>query len=552
LKSDNGRVCAFWQISGNFWSNNREPSFDLVVESSRKDGSDKEEATLKAGRNLIYFGPPGTGKSHRANVEIENSGADSIKTLFHPDYNYGDFFGTYRPVVGCNPSSANFKNLEGQEGLPMPVNYFEFVPGPFMKAIANSLQDKTKPHYLLIDEINRGDCSAIFGDIFQLLDRKDNGSSEYGVELRPEAADWLGKKVANWDEAEKGKLILPRNLFIFGTMNTSDQNLYPMDTAFKRRWEWESCSVEAEYKEFKGKFNNAFLNDSKKKWDWLALIKKLNGTIINESNMEDKQIGPWFLKPKVNGEVCSKAFSNKLLFYLWFDVFKDEQNSPNSPFDLNDDILTFGQLQMEFDNNGLQAIFKEDLLRDCHSNSSVTVSEKLILDLHPKTDRGEEIDATFAVGAGAGEFYLILNSHSGNGPNKKYNDGLDVLLSRLGNLSAVVNRITLDAIPGKNFKHADKSIDEITHKVEGHEYPIVLKEIEDYSDLRLRICKASRKNQQSPGVDDDSPHQKTIKIILNALPAGKTFSLKELSDYLVTGKLNSFEQSESGQFSSRN
>jgi hypothetical protein len=260
----------------------------------------------------------------------------------------------------------------------MPVNYFEFVPGPFMKAIANSLQDQTKPHYLLIDEINRGDCSAIFGDIFQLLDRDADGSSKYPVELRPEAANWLDGKVNNWGQENNGQLKIPKNLTILGTMNTSDQNLYPMDTAFKRRWDWSSCSVEKEYDSLP---ENTYLIISEQKHKWVQLIKNLNNFITSRSNgMEDKQIGPWFIKPAdADNTINVDSFSNKLLFYLWHDVFKDDQNSESSPFlsydEERNEINTFGGLQGVFLAGGLEAIFKHEILKGCRmQNSDVGVS----------------------------------------------------------------------------------------------------------------------------------------------------------------------------------
>lgn len=540
FKNPEGEACAFWQITSSSWFKKIEPSFNLVEESQETYGSEDKTA-FEIGKNLIYFGPPGTGKSHRANQEISKAGAESTKTLFHPDYTYGDFFGTYRPVVGSDPSSTNFKNLEGQEGLPMPVNYFEFVPGPFMKAITNSLQDQTKPHYLLIDEINRGDCSAIFGDVFQLLDRKEDGSSEYGVELRPEAAEWLGEKVANWDEAEKGKLRIPGNLSILGTMNTSDQNLYPMDTAFKRRWEWESCSVEAEYEEFKKKFSNALLNDGKKKWDWLALIEKLNSLITNESNMEDKQIGPWFLKPNGAGAVCRKAFSNKLLFYLWFDVFKDEQDSPNSPFDLNDDIRTFGQLQEEFDKNGLEGIFEFGVLVATHSqkNEKGLLPELAFADdmqkISPNNEEGEVLDCKFSITTLNSNSVLIYHS-AGQGLNSDYNNGLELILKRLGTMAFEMENIYLDSRTAKSVE-----INKLLFKLDGWNSTVQLSKIDDFNELRKDISRQSARTLQTEGSTSLGNGQKTIRIILNALPIGGISSLEELRDYLVTGKSDSSE-----------
>jgi hypothetical protein len=349
----------------------RKTEWERLVKKSRVE--EFSITQIEIGRNLIYFGPPGTGKSHRANEEIDRLGADSTKILFHPDYTYGDFFGNYKPVVGSDLSSMNFKNLEGQEGLSMPVNYFEFIAGPFMKAIVNSLLYPSRPHYLLIDEINRGDCSAIFGDLFQLLDRDSDGSSKYSVELRPEAVKWLDGKVYNWGQENNGQLKIPKNLTILGTMNTSDQNLYPMDTAFKRRWEWSSCSVENEYYNLPAE---TYLKIREQEYNWIQLIKNLNNFITSRSNgMEDKQIGPWFIKPAAtDNSINVDSFSNKLLFYLWHDVFKDDQDAESCPLlcfdEKGNEINTFGMLQSLFTQKGLEAIFKPEILLGCRSKSS--------------------------------------------------------------------------------------------------------------------------------------------------------------------------------------
>ena len=160
-------------------------------------------------------------------------------------------------------------------------------------------------------------------------------------------------------------------------MNTSDQNLYPMDTAFKRRWEWESCSVEEEYEILLKKYssNTPVLEFKEKKYEWIALLKKLNRRITGgRQGMEDKQIGPWFIKPAGDGTVCVESFANKLLFYLWCDVFKDDQDSENCPFithcEKGNEINTFGMLQSLFQNKGLEAIFKPEILKGCRVQSS--------------------------------------------------------------------------------------------------------------------------------------------------------------------------------------
>jgi hypothetical protein len=155
-------------------------------------------------------------------------------------------------------------------------------------------------------------------------------------------------------------------------MNTSDQNLYPMDTAFKRRWEWKSCNVEEEYEVLLKVYTGTtlVLGFKDKKYKWIDLLKKLNRLITSgQQGMEDKQIGPWFIKPAIDGTICHESFANKLLFYLWCDVFKDDHDAENCPFvnkcENGSEINTFGMLQSVFKDKGLEGIFKPEIFDGC-------------------------------------------------------------------------------------------------------------------------------------------------------------------------------------------
>jgi len=309
------------------------------------------------GENIIYFGPPGTGKSHTAE-EVAGGDPDQIRVLFHPEYTYNDFFGAYRPVVGSDSSSQ----IEAYNGgrRAKPVCYFEFVPGPLLESLKQAFNVPTKHIHFIIDEINRGDCAAIFGDVLQLLDRSPNGASKYGISVRQEARAWLDANCPAW-RTRGGKLYFPANFTILATMNTSDQSLYPMDSAFKRRWQWRSCNLESTaVLAFLGGKRPA-LQDAKKKWDWITVLDRINSQILRD-HLEDKQIGPWFIAPvRETGLIDSNSFGNKCLYYLWHDVFKDAQVSETSPF--KDGIRSFQELQSKFADGGLQAIFKDELLR---------------------------------------------------------------------------------------------------------------------------------------------------------------------------------------------
>jgi hypothetical protein len=309
------------------------------------------------GSNWIYFGPPGTGKSTEAKERVH--GAAIERTQFHPEYSHADLIGSYRPVVGFESDPAN--QIVGYDGIMIarPINYFAFVPGPLTLALERAFSCRDHV-FLMIEEINRGDCAAIFGDTFQLLDRNESGRSEFGITPKSELVAYFKGKSVNYDIAGDGKLYLPRNLTLLATMNTSDQSLYPMDSAFKRRWQWVACPID--FSQLLAYTDGArpFLDDGRTKWDWIKIVESMNKNIVRD-RMEDKQLGPWFIKPTKTGAVPWDAFLNKCLFYLWHDVFKDEQLSDLSPFKTEGPEV-FGEVQANIRDNGLAAGFKTELL----------------------------------------------------------------------------------------------------------------------------------------------------------------------------------------------
>ena len=315
-------------------------------------------STVRKAVNTIFFGSPGTGKSYRAKTE---AGSGIIfRTLFHPEFTYSDFVGMYRPVVGFEKKEDKIDSFDGQI-IQRPVNYFEFVAGPLIRALGEAFKNPQQNIFLLIEEINRGDCAAIFGDIFQLLDRDDRGRSEYGIQIKSEIERHFKSAGIAFDIANDGKLYFPENFSLLATMNTSDQSLYPMDSAFKRRWDWISCPIDFSGLSSGFSGREVFLNDGKYNWNWAELIKVLNKRIAL-GRMEDKQIGPWFIKPKAGGEIEYKDFLNKCLFYLWHDVFKDEQASDDSPFKPDAGLNVFHAVQQAMKVGGLEAVFKTELL----------------------------------------------------------------------------------------------------------------------------------------------------------------------------------------------
>ena len=265
-----------------------------------------EEAHLQ----IIYFGAPGCGKSHKVAEAIAGGDKENIfRTTFHPDYDYASFVGCYKP--------------EMEEG---EVKY-AFTPQVFTKAYVHAWEHPNEKVYLVIEEINRGNCAQIFGDLFQLLDRKDDSTSCYPIRADKDLADYL-QHVLNGDAKrgiEGGNLCLPPNLHIIATMNTSDQSLFPMDSAFKRRWDWEYIPINYSDEVKSGQFVIT-IND--KNYKWVTFLKAVNRHIRDLTHSEDKQMGNFFVKNSIKKE----AFKSKVMAYLWHEVCKDEYGTQGNFF----------------------------------------------------------------------------------------------------------------------------------------------------------------------------------------------------------------------------
>ena len=250
----------------------------------------------------IYFGTPGSGKSYIVKKIVEPYEKDVFRTTFHPDSDYATFVGAYKP-----------------KKIGEKLTY-EFIPQAFTDAYVAAWKDTSKPVFLVIEEINRGNCAQIFGDLFQLLDRKENGESEYGIkadaDLRSylERGDILGE---GHDGIKDGVLLFPQNLHILATMNTSDQSLFPMDSAFKRRWAWKYVPIKTDEtvasKDYEISIDGI-------EYNWHEFLKAINKKIARITESEDKQMGSFFIK----GNISKEEFKSKVMFYLWCEVCKDE------------------------------------------------------------------------------------------------------------------------------------------------------------------------------------------------------------------------------------
>lgn len=271
----------------------------------------------------IFYGAPGTGKSHEVKIqtgELLDNGEERdlpnvFRTTFHPDTDYASFVGCYKPTM--KPTSKEEKTLTGKDEEIV----YEFVPQVFADAYVYAYTHSTEQTYLVIEEINRGNCAQIFGDLFQLLDRK-GGVSEYKIKADKDLAQYLCDKLeADSEGIQDGKLCLPANLHILATMNTSDQSLFPMDSAFKRRWEWEYVPINYDTTIKSGEFEITIGKETgERKYSWVGFIEKVNEKIFDLTQSEDKQMGNFFIKQSID----EKGFKSKVMFYLWYEVLRDE------------------------------------------------------------------------------------------------------------------------------------------------------------------------------------------------------------------------------------
>ncbi len=236
-----------------------------------------------------------------------------FRTTFHPDTDYATFVGCYKPSM--------------KDG----VIEYSYTPQVFTDAYITAWENTNKPVYLVIEEINRGNCAQIFGDLFQLLDRNKIGKSEYSIKADKDLAIYIEQELGAGHEGIKnGELCLPPNLNIIATMNTSDQSLFPMDSAFKRRWDWEYVPIDYSKDIDSGKFT---ITIGEEEYLWVDFLKKVNEKIYDVTNSEDKQMGNFFIKKSVNAE----EFVNKVMFYLWNEVCKEEYRTNRNFFRKKED-----------------------------------------------------------------------------------------------------------------------------------------------------------------------------------------------------------------------
>ena len=323
-----------------------DPKNELVRKGNPTESSRAENHLLKTtGLQQIYYGAPGTGKSKT--IKDLTFGESVIRTTFHPDSDYASFVGTYKPIT----EEVTLRDCYGKKVIDEETNEvvkeeriaYKFIPQAFLEAYVEAWKKlgSSKKQFLIIEEINRGNCAQIFGDLFQLLDRNEYGFSDYPIVADKDMQKYLEKEFAGWEITNKDeinqlygeanmvnlimkgeRLVLPSNIYIWATMNTSDQSLFPIDSAFKRRWDWKYVPI----REGRDKETNAplnwYINTGDKQYKWWSFISKVNELIGSLTNSEDKKLGYFFCKAK-DGEIDADLFVSKVIFYLWNDVFKD-------------------------------------------------------------------------------------------------------------------------------------------------------------------------------------------------------------------------------------
>ena len=272
----------------------------------------------------IFYGAPGTGKSNTIKRVVDEQEKRCHRTTFHPDSDYSTFVGAYKPTMKESYITKDRGTTKEEKII------YTFCPQAFTNAYVEAWNTEEEV-YLVIEEINRGNCAQIFGDLFQLLDRK-NGVSEYPVEADADLHSYLNKALAKTtrtdipEDVKSGKkLMLPSNLYIWATMNTSDQSLFPIDSAFKRRWEWKYIKIKEGKDENGNKLDwkvDVKMDESGTLLSWWDFIQKINEIIASMTASADKQLGYFFCCAK-DGMIDEETFVSKVIFYLWNDVFKD-------------------------------------------------------------------------------------------------------------------------------------------------------------------------------------------------------------------------------------
>ena len=302
--------CTEYEINSLFEISNEE-DFNAIIEALKGCEAYQNDSITKGSGCHWETGLKSYGEFLKDQIPNTEPRKDAVfRTTFHPDTDYAAFVGCYKPCMNGG------------------VIEYSYIPQVFTNAYIAAWENTKKPVYLVIEEINRGNCAQIFGDLFQLLDRdKVTGKSEYPIKADKDLVAHIEKVLGAGHEGIKnGELCLPSNLIIYATMNTSDQSLFPMDSAFKRRWDWEYVPINYSKDIDSGKFTIKL--DDNTEYLWVDFLKKVNDKIYDATNSEDKQMGNFFIKKSIK----ANEFVNKVMFYLWNEVCKEEYGTQRNFF----------------------------------------------------------------------------------------------------------------------------------------------------------------------------------------------------------------------------
>lgn len=294
------------------------------------EGDGISPSSIDKPHQRIFFGAPGTGKSYQLNKEAQKYfGNNFERVTFHPNYMYGNFVGAFKPYP---------KKIK-ENGQKKEVITYEYVEGILMRLLVKALSNPDKNYLLLIEEINRANVAAVFGDIFQLLDRDENGKSEYSIVTSKDQRLFLekfndeirGDKIKNILGENFEELYLPSNFYIWATMNSADQGVLPMDTAFRRRWDFTYLGIDDAVEENRASFDNYRIKVSSNETAlWNDFRMAVNKKLVSMNISEDKLIGPFFISKNVLDnatiEQLTNVVKNKVIMYLYEDVAKGRRS----------------------------------------------------------------------------------------------------------------------------------------------------------------------------------------------------------------------------------
>jgi hypothetical protein len=356
--------------------------------------------------NWLIYGAPGTGKSHFLEEEAILFGNNKKRITFYPDYSYSKFIGSYKPITFYRASNHTFHLTRTdpfnhpENILNEPVIDYTFVPGPFLTSLVSAYKGlNSKENFLLIiEELNRANAASIFGEVFQLLDRK-NGESEYRVRLADEAMLYIIEQLQDTEYEElrnkidEQGLFIPGNFYIWATMNSADQGVFPLDSAFKRRWSPFYMPLNKN----EGKVPNVNLNFGNNEYHWNSLRKAINDYLVDKGVTEDRLIGPFYLSTEElsDAESLNDTFRNKVLLYLKDDVLRHKKVLFKSG------ITTFTAILEKFNEANSYdffSIISEDATKDIMKNYEDYVkvyksSQKVAEETKPDNDVSAEAKA---------------------------------------------------------------------------------------------------------------------------------------------------------------